>query len=410
MHCLQEPYDNVNRQAINEWNTRSTQGEGRREELQSLQENIQQPASSFDPDSQPIRAAKRQRINRSPSSRSSSQPPTKKPRRAGTIETARFQSVSQETVDSREKPREIKDSYEEEQSLSSESERIRVEIPLDETFDRDAYSKVTVTSSQPTQATQPSQPSQPSGPSYTPSQSQLKTPTPRPFIWDEEEGDRKDDTVPIIPDSQDLPRSSSYKPSHTSASKTGVTTRPNTGTNTKEGIASRHSLPRSLAVSIGSADLGYRHSEPPSYPSRASNLDEFEATSSRVDGSAPRPSIRGQHLSRPTERSEDSYISQVSRSPGPVGHPIHSTSSRSRPGTPNSAFSTDLPISSENDLPSQARGRWLQEATHTLSQVQLHQSWHSVSNESSLQFQTQIPPQKQDENISKIACHHVTQG
>jgi hypothetical protein len=144
----------------------------------------------------------------------------KKPRKVGTVESARFQSVSQEIVAEEERPNEIKDSYEEEQQLRLAGVgKARVEIPgPQEGFDRDAYSRV-ITSSQPSQPSQPSSTSQlpQSLQSQNLSSSQPQTPAPRhkysSLIWDE-------DIEGVDPDSQEQPGSSSYKPSETPISKT----------------------------------------------------------------------------------------------------------------------------------------------------------------------------------------------
>jgi hypothetical protein len=244
------------------------------------------------------------------------------------------------------------------------------------------------------------QPSQLSDLSYTPSQSQYKDPPPHRFIWDEE-----DDSVPVVPDSQDLPGSSSYKPSYTPTSKSAATARPNTGTNTPSDLATTGSLPQSSTVSPGPAGLSYRHSEPPSYPSRPSDFVESEAISSRVDGSERISSIGGRQSSTSSERSQDSHILRNSSNPGPLEDLIHLTSSSSNPGTSNSPFSTDLPISSEEHSP---HGRWSQAAAHTLSQLQSHPPSHSVSDESGSQSKTQLPLSLEGGNNSQIAGIHVT--
>lgn len=71
-----------------------------------------------------------------------------KPRRAGTAQTARFQSVSSTTAATKVH-REIPDSYEE---VSNRISRFQVVIPpLGENFQSSSYSKVTITSSQASQ-------------------------------------------------------------------------------------------------------------------------------------------------------------------------------------------------------------------------------------------------------------------
>lgn len=169
--------------------------------------------------------------------------------------------------------KEIKDSYEEE--LSNESAQIQVLLPpIDQSFDRSAYKKLSFQSSQPPEPSQPSrssqvqsshedsyswssQPSQPSQPSIY-SASRFKTPKhrPRPFIWDE-------DPPLVIPDSQALPGSSPYKPSEISTSKTGSTrpyTQTSEDTNFESPIRNAHS--RSSPFSIESSTQVRRHFEP----------------------------------------------------------------------------------------------------------------------------------------------------
>lgn len=139
------------------------------------------------------------------------QAPLKKPRRAGTVESARFQSVSQENIDSERLPGEIKDSYEEDDQLSSDHQpaQVQVEVGVPDDFDREAYARL-ISSSQPSQVSQlllSTQNSEQPTSAASPFQSR---PTRKPFIWEED----------IIPDSQELPDSASYKPSEIASLKT----------------------------------------------------------------------------------------------------------------------------------------------------------------------------------------------
>jgi hypothetical protein len=307
--------------------------------------------------------------------------------------------VSQGAVDFGGETREIKDSYEE-QSLSNGSGRIRVEVPVDPAFDREAYAKVIVASSQPSQATQPSQRSQSCRPSYA-RLTQFKTRKARPFLWDEEE-----DGVPIIPDSQELAGSSAYKPTETPTSNTKLTTSPYTGTNTEADFATWRS-----SFSVGSARIDYRHSEPPSYPTRASNFkDKSETTSSQVDRSV-QPTIDGRYFSISLEESQEGQSLPQSSVSEPEEDPILLASSRARPETSISAESPHLPSSSENHSPSLARGTKSPEADHLLSQVPARQpSSSEVDHGSQLQFQPQLPAASRDENSSQNTNLHVRQG
>jgi hypothetical protein len=223
---VQEPYENVSLDVVAEWQSRRSPVGGARAEVAADtqhsgiidltgedEESIQ--------DSQSPRPAKRRRITHGPNPTSEERTPEKKPRKVGTVESARFQSVSQESVYQKEKPNEIKDSYEDDQQLSAaEVGEARVEIlGPQKGFDRDAYSKV-ITSSQPSQPSDNSQIPQ-NSPSQDFSSPQFPTPAPRhkysSLIWDE-------DIEGVVPDSQEL-GSSSYVPSTTQVSKT-VSTSP----------------------------------------------------------------------------------------------------------------------------------------------------------------------------------------
>ena len=177
-----------------------------------------------DPESQPIRTAKRQRVDKEVITSTLA----KKNWRRGTAETARFQSPPEEYS------LEIKDSYEEDlssgkgKSIDREPVQFRVELPpICEAFDREAYAKLSIKSSQPSQLSQPSQSSEYSGSvtSRIASQSETLTeqiqlsqylllepssqpkPLKRPlFLWNE-------DSPRIIPDSQENQGSSAYIPS-----------------------------------------------------------------------------------------------------------------------------------------------------------------------------------------------------
>ena len=177
-----------------------------------------------DPESQPIRTAKRQRVDKEVITSTLA----KKNWRRGTAETARFQSPPEEYS------LEIKDSYEEDlssgkgKSIDREPGQFRVELPpICEAFDRDAYAKLSVKSSQLSQLSQPSQFSGFSGSVSSRIASQSETLTEqiqlsqhlllesssqpktskRPlFLWDE-------DSPRIIPDSQENQGSSVYIPS-----------------------------------------------------------------------------------------------------------------------------------------------------------------------------------------------------
>jgi hypothetical protein len=82
-------------------------------------------------DSQAPRSEKRRKISHGPNPTAEEETPEKKPRKVGTVESARFQSVS--TVGQQEKPYEIKDSYEEEQELGKRGLRLQYQTASIET-------------------------------------------------------------------------------------------------------------------------------------------------------------------------------------------------------------------------------------------------------------------------------------
>ena len=339
-------------------------------------------------ESEPVRSAKRRRTTQGPNLASREQPSPKKPRKAGTVQTARFQSVSQETVESQGAPSEIKDSYEEEEQLSSiEKENVgelRVEVPIPVNLERDAY--VTVASSQLSSNPHLSQYIEPSEQSlYAPSQSQFQTPTPHPrpspFIWDED----------LVPDSQGAD-SESYKPSETPTSKSGFTIRPNT----EAGLHLINSQWRSSrGETADSGDVEDHFQEPLSYHARASYLqEELRNSSGRPKTSVEAPST-DQQVETPWEDSRGSPQPESSYSGRVADESAQSVNLSVRPGTSHSNFSSEFQVSSVDHLESLAlpgRGTWSEEAARILNQLQPRQPSQLASQESSeLQFQSQVP-------------------
>ncbi|KAG0646630.1 Histone deacetylase complex 1 subunit 3, partial [Hyphodiscus hymeniophilus] len=394
-----EPHDFVTKKAIKAWNKKKERRRtGQTKEVEVPRRstgNLAQPTSSSDPESQPIRAAKRQRTNHSQSPHTSSQSFPKKPRRAGTAETARFQSASQETVNHQDKLREIKDSYEE-QSVSNGSGQLRVEILVDQGFDRDAYSRVTVVSSQPSQSTQYSHISGFSQPSNTPSQSPFKSVRGQLFIWDEE--DEGADSIPIIHDTHFIPGSSSYIPSETQAS---IAVAPESNTQESD-LATSSSLARASAVAVNSIGSGSRDSELSRQPSRTSYTGGSELRSGQVGEIGPTQL----HHSTPEEGSQDSNILWPSSNLKTLADSEIPGDPSSRPGTTHSASSTRIPISSVTPLPYPVRGTASAENRYLLRQEQSYQPSYPASG-SSPQFQTQVRVAARDEASSPDAIIHV---
>ena len=307
--------------------------------------------------------------------------------------------MSQETTDSQVKAKEIKDSYEE-QSLSNGSGRVRVEIPVDKAFDRDAYSKVSAVSSQPSQITQHSQLSQLSQPSEIRSWSQLASSRARLFIWDEEVKEGVADhegepghSVPIIQGTQSIHASSSYQPSQTQASIAAATA--------DSDLATASSLAQSSAAAVHpTSSSGSSH-----HPSSSCNLEYSELPSGRVDGSRR---TQSQHLTFP-DRSQDSYILQASGALGLLGDSLSRDTSHAQPEILRSVCVASPPTSSENPL-TVAHQDFSPDTSQTFSQVHPHQPSYSASDKSSLRFQTQVPLSSQDEVSSPNISHHVGEG
>ncbi|KAF4632195.1 hypothetical protein G7Y89_g5928 [Cudoniella acicularis] len=205
-----EPAENVTEKAIRDWEKEKRRREREREGGGRAAGTAEESSSLFIPpeDSQPIRTAKRKRPSKPIEDSPESELETKKARRAGTAETARFQSVLQESLDSEAGPSEIKDSYEEElQSSAGKGVEARVEIPaLPKDFNPGDYPLVQ--SSQLSQTTEDTgnYSISTSSQAVTQSQPQFKTPAKRTIFWE-------DDIEGVIPDSQDVGGSSPYLPS-----------------------------------------------------------------------------------------------------------------------------------------------------------------------------------------------------
>jgi hypothetical protein len=328
-------------------------------------------------------------------------PSSKKPRRVGTADSARFQSVSQE--DLQEKV--IKDSYEEE--LSNDSGRIRVVVPIDKDFDRNAYGRYSIESSQPSQISQPSyssHPSEPSQPSQAftatdsqsgvlsqSSQPQFRTPKPvrSPFLWDE-------DLPAVIPDSQFLPGSSPFKPTETPTSRaeSKSSTRPNTEETSLRTPFHETSSGNSQA-STDTREESLPNSERPSSHSGHLLADTSGEKSSHCESSG---SYLPSNIVPKSVFTEASQPSQLSRS-----QPAQSSASDKASIDPNSQqeisghqISSQIPPSLES-LPSPVRRQstWSEEAQLSLTQEQSEvpesQIVSQIVEDSSLQFQTQLP-------------------
>lgn len=268
-------------------------------------------------DSQPPRPAKRRKITHGPNPVAEEETPEKKPRKVGTAESARFQSVSQDLVAQEERPNEIKDSYEDDLQLSSAGVvKATVEISVEDGFDRDAYSKV-VTSSQL------SQPSLPPQSSVDLSSSQLQTPAPRhkysSSIWDED--------IEGIPDSQEPSASSSYKPSETQAANT-VSTSPDSievHTNTDPDASGFDNTQVTSGDQFSTSESGDSGLAQP-FDTQASYKGQATQSSSTQTQSSALPSSDQQQLLSCTQESQGRWQDS--------GHPNQATLSPDSPELP----------------------------------------------------------------------------
>lgn len=363
----------------------------------------------------------------------------------GTAETARFQSVSpEETFASRKHPpSEVKDSYDEDQQLSNDSGRIRVVVAVNEDFDRDAYAKFSIQSSQPSQQSQSSHLSPFSQPQSqgiyisqasqsSTSQPQLHPAAPRSILSnrDEELGESQ-----VIPDSQE-PGSSSYKHSDTSSSSiSGGALQPTARTSTevellsplsfrlpetsssRSGKAQRSTVTNSgrdtpsqerrWELSTYSSSIDYRRSAPPSYrpgPRASSSRREAsaEATSS---GELQAGLIRGtseQGVLPPQGSQElDRFAAEDSRT----------LSVSERRDVSDSDIITNPPLLSDIYPASQitrGQGTWSEGPAPSPDRVQPQQrSSPDVYQSTDLTFQTQLPVASSGEDSSPSAEGHV---
>ncbi|KAE8441525.1 hypothetical protein EG329_004871 [Mollisiaceae sp. DMI_Dod_QoI] len=214
-----EPESFANKAAVEEWR----QLKAERAQVHHTAPSL--PDTQNSQESQPVRTAKRKREAPEEDSTPQGYPGTKKVRRAGTKDTARFQSASQESIALEGLPTEIQDTYAED-SVNSHVEGepgVRVEIPELAGFDREAY-VIAPASSQSSQLIQHTQDSTHSTATFSQSHTPLAK---RLFIWDE-------DLEGTVPDSEGQPGSSSYRPSDTPTSRASVPARLDTETVTEQ--------------------------------------------------------------------------------------------------------------------------------------------------------------------------------
>jgi hypothetical protein len=316
----------VRREAIADW-------EKKRLEIQNRRAFASRERSStFESDTEPIRATKRQRIPHSPLPEAKGTP--KKPSRAEPAETTKVPSEPQDTQETPKPPTAppppppppptppppppqngvVNDSYEEGQSLSNGAGNVQVVVPrVHDAFDRDAYAVVPITSSEPSQVSKESQDSV-----YPPPLPHYANPTPRrkPFLWDE--------PVPVIPDSQELLRSSSYIPSE------------------RDTAPSQDTQVEPSHISEASGDRRLRHSEPPNFRSRRHLLpDAPQVISGGLAPSTETSSSGRRQTSTPVRSGR--FIEQQQVNKRAVSESSQSVLLRSGPG---SSLSLERPTAS----------------------------------------------------------------
>jgi hypothetical protein len=287
-----------------------------------------------------------------------------------------------------EAPREIKDSYEDQELSSHNTGNIQIQIPALEDFDRGAYIVAPPSSqaqSQPSQ--QPSSYSHnsiaavvspPLHTSTTPASSRRQS----SYIWDE-------DIEGLVPDSQE-PGSSSYKPPVTPSSNTGATSKRHTTTETEadlEAVEYRSTQwSSSRDESRDSGNIDSQLAEPASYLGRASHIDEPStyARSTRQETEVSVEGIRSTQSAEPESWARRSFLD----SPNP------SISAGTQPERSQSVPS-EFQVSTEQSVSPAVRGRgtWPEEARRIISEVQppIHTSSPPLPPSSSLRFQTQLP-------------------
>lgn len=265
---------------------------------------------------------------------------------------------------------------------SHKSGQFRVEVPVHESFDRDAYAPV-VASSQPSQ---PSYSSPYTAQTSSQSQSQFKTPE-RPHrlasvIWDE-------DIEGVIPDSQDQAGSLSNEPADTPTSITGGTTRANTENNT---LPDREAIEFRSTQWISSREETRNSSRIESQPlnnhARATYIASQPNSSVQPEASVEAPSEPQTCSSWRESRENQTGNSQSAQD--------DNTPSITSVGPETSqSVSPNFQISSSEEhlvSPVRERGTWSEEARRILSQAQpAERSQPENHTSSSIPFQTQLP-------------------
>ncbi|KAH8591476.1 hypothetical protein B0O99DRAFT_632156 [Bisporella sp. PMI_857] len=299
---------------------------------------------------------------------SPSQSPSKNPRRAGTVQSARFQSVSQESVHKPQSPREIKDSYEDEQN--NESAHFRVEVPhLGSDFDYEAYAKVSIASSQVSQQIHSSLGTAP--------RNRFKNPKNRAFIWDE-------DTPIVIPDSHE-PGSSSHHPATT------IDTEPSEPT----GDAGTQFLAQSSGEASSQSECLSTSSNQPL------SENSFEPSSSRVEVAIGSVEYSSQPVSQPSlEAAEASQIEVPSAQPLQYTYPEGEIDGSQVLGSSGDQhIASQIPpgiVSSSEVQPSYPEIQLFHALQIEETSCRASRTSGSQESETNLQFHTQIPFNQRD--------------
>lgn len=376
------------------------------------QDDTQNEARSLDPESPsppPPPEKRRKVIVESPivaPQSSQEEPPPKKPRIAGTVESARFQSVSQENIETVETPREIKDSYEETQTQTQNaSEHIAgtalIELEVLEGFDRDAYTAFP-SSAEPSQEWLTADPEESSSVDETP-----PPPTrPRPFIWDEELTDIS------------LQDSSSYQVTATASSTVApLATATQVGTVFGESLQASHTRSEAEVESAsqdqylsGSQDTEVILSqlvEAEAHLLEASYEEAEDQTSSPESQSiiehpssdqVPAQSIEIAELEVPSS----SIVADISLASVSVIQPAAADISSPERLSRSQSVIADI-AAGELRLSIEKSDLLIESIPHLASTQAVEPTYHKAQNSSSTQFQTQVTPQYRGQSHSASA-------
>lgn len=367
---------------IETWNKRNQTSSSSRAHTSSASQS--EPTASSE-ESQSLRPAKRRKITSAVREASLEDSPARAPQSNG---------------------KEIKDSYEEEEKLSSLGERRALVVipPKDEDFNPEEYDIVSVQSTQPSPNPTPRQRSEQSSRladapspirhSSSPIRKSIPRKKNRSCIWDED----IPQSEAIVPDSQEPHASSTYIPSATATSRTD--------------IPSRYTTESNLAVDSEKTDLpstqwesskSYQQSSVES-SSAAAELcgDAVDSGASQVERSLESSSTshRSEHIQQRSQSTSSETPAARARELTPF---VQTQDEGEASGVLWSKNQLSFDISA-NSAPHRQRDTWSGGSSHPLPLSQPPESYHpEISQVSSIGFQTQLPPVRDYENSSDQA-------